>query len=149
MIYVHLRDIEREIRARKTSLECTVFNLKLDDDTEHLVTPRQLQIHPLSDAPISLNFLKWNPKIRMRIPLKYINADQSVDLRRGCFLMPINKYVECLCAYEPPQHIIVDLNGTIKNQVIRLSNVKLPPGVVACKNKIEDIPLVKITSSSG
>jgi hypothetical protein len=37
--------------------------------------------------------------------------------------MAINRYVECTCATEPPQHIIVDLKGAEKNQVIRLSNV--------------------------
>jgi ribosomal protein L25 (general stress protein Ctc) len=46
MIHVKLRALEKEIRERKTSLECTVFKLKLDDNTEHIVTPRQLQIHP-------------------------------------------------------------------------------------------------------
>jgi hypothetical protein len=37
--------------------------------------------------------------------------------------MRINKYVECLCAAEPPPHITVDLTGAEKGQVIRLSNV--------------------------
>jgi hypothetical protein len=77
----------------------------------------------VSDAPISINWLRWNPLIRVRIPLKFINADQSTDLRRGCFLMRINRYVECLCATEPPPHITVDLAGAEKGQVIRLSNV--------------------------
>lgn len=63
------------------------------------VIPRQVQVNPITDLPISCNFLRYIPgKNRVRIPIELINAEQSVDLKRGCFLVHSNRYLECVCS---------------------------------------------------
>ena len=153
MVSVELKTIAKELRERKNSMENTIYRLRLDDNTTHLVTPRQLQVHPCKfsttihyyptlpnipssllvppvlDIPIAVNFLKYRPGNRMRIPVDFVNADMSVDLRRGCFLTRINRFVECICENDVPTKLVVDLSGVQKGDVVRLSALTLPAGV--------------------
>ena len=46
MVSIELKAIAKELRDRKNSMENTIYRLRLDDGTTHLVTPRQLQVHP-------------------------------------------------------------------------------------------------------
>jgi hypothetical protein len=56
MVSVDLKTIAAELRERKSSMENTIYRLRLDDGTTHLVTPRQLQVHPRELAPLSRGF---------------------------------------------------------------------------------------------
>ncbi len=40
-----LKDVTREIRERGKAFENTLYELNLDNNTKHLVVPRQTQIH--------------------------------------------------------------------------------------------------------
>ena len=44
-----------------------------------------------------MNYLIYTPGRRLRIPLEYINHDMSNDLKRGCFVYRINRFLECYC----------------------------------------------------
>ena len=79
---------------------------------------------------MAINFLKYRPGTRLRIPLKFINSDQSVDIRRGCLLVRVNRFIDCKCQNDIPPHIIVDLSQAKQNDVIRLRDIKLPKGVI-------------------
>ena len=46
MVTVDMKIIAAELRERKNSFENTIYRLRLDDNTTHYVTPRQLQVHP-------------------------------------------------------------------------------------------------------
>ena len=46
LVSIELKTIAKELRDRKNSMENTIYRLRLDDGTSHLVTPRQLQVHP-------------------------------------------------------------------------------------------------------
>lgn len=83
----------------------------------------------MNDAPLSCNFLKYWPGNRVRIPIEYINEDECPDLKKGCFLVQVNRFLECTCGDVVPATIIVDLAGKQKGSVIRLSDLKIPAGV--------------------
>jgi Ribosomal protein TL5, C-terminal domain len=103
------------------------------------------------DEPISVNFLRYRPGNRMRIPVEFINADQSVDLRRGSFLTRVNRYVECICdnGVPIPQNLMIDLTGVMKGEVIRVGSLKLPPGVRPAPSVPGDFVLGVIKSSKS
>jgi len=135
LISVETKALSREIRSRGVTLENTVFELNVMDEdgteTKHAVAPRQLTRNPLTDLPMSCNFLKYWSGARMRIPLNFINQDQSVALKRGCFLLRVNRFIECIVD-DPesiPDYINVDVTGTEKNDVLRLEHVTFPPNV--------------------
>lgn len=85
----------------------------------------------VTDKPLSVNFLRHRPNNRLKIPIEFVNADQSADLKRGCFLFRVNKFLECICEGEVPSSIELDLTGAIKGQVFRINSpaLKLPPKV--------------------
>lgn len=83
----------------------------------------------VSDLPVSVNFLNYGPGSRVRIPIEYINEDQSQDMRRGCFLVRVNNFVECVCDEAVPPRIVVDLANAKKGDVYRLTTTSLPPKV--------------------
>ena len=44
----------------------------------HYVLPRQIQIDPLTEQPISVNFIKYKPGLRLRFPLQVRSASHLV-----------------------------------------------------------------------
>ena len=46
MISIDKKELAREMRERERSFENTIYELKLSDNTTHVVTPRQLQVNP-------------------------------------------------------------------------------------------------------
>jgi hypothetical protein len=90
----------------------------------------------VSDSPQSVNFLLYQPGSVLRIPLTYENAELSVDMRRGCFVAKVNRYVEC-----------VDLTGREKNDVIRIGSIVFPPGVRPHKTVTDDFVIAVIQSA--
>ena len=56
-VMVDTSEVERMIRVHGWSLENTVMRMMLDGE-EVLVVPRQLQRHPVSEAPVSCNWLR-------------------------------------------------------------------------------------------
>ena len=101
----------------------------------------------VSDAPQSVNFLLYHPGNLLRIPLAYENADLSIDLKRGCFVARINRYVECVCTGKVPSYIMVDLTGKAKNDVIRVTNLTFPEGVSPSKNVTKDYVIAVVQSA--
>ena len=120
---VDAKSVARELRTLGDGIQNTIFELRLRD-TEgnlqtHAVLPRQIPLNPLTDAPMSINFLKYWPGQFVRIPLNYINHDQSIGLKRGCFLLRTSWFVECVVDSADPAHmpkaLDVDLSGTEKD----------------------------------
>jgi large subunit ribosomal protein L25 len=101
----------------------------------------------VSDSPQSVNFLLYQPGSVLRIPLTYENAELSVDLRRGCFVAKVNRYVECVCTGDVPNYLNVDLTGREKNDVIRIGSIVFPPGVRPHKTVTDDFVIAVIQST--
>ena len=101
----------------------------------------------VSDSPLSVNFLIYQPGSVMRIPFAYENADLSTDLRRGSFVARINRYIECTCTGKVPAYIMVDLTGKEKNDVIRVNHLVFPPGVRPSRTVKDDFVVAVIQSA--
>ena len=77
--------------------------------------------------PVSVNFLEYHPGNYLRIPVQVVNTENSVDLRRGCFLIRLNNFVECVCSdTNIPENIQLDLSASKKGDVFRVGNLALP-----------------------
>lgn len=163
-IKISQKDVMRELRIRGPSFENTVYNLTVkkeldelnEDNTpktevvvQYLVTPRQTHFSPVTEFPISVNFLRYRPGNRVRIPVIYKNMDQSQDMKRGCFLVHVNQFIECVCDDVVPASIIVDLAEAKKGDVYRLTPTLLPPRVRPSKYVSADYVLGVVQSSRG
>lgn len=143
---LHAPEEENTEAVKETTGESTVAMGKTTSSSsskavsKHLAIARQTQFDPITDLPVSVNWLRYYPGVKMRIPFSYYNEDKSTELKRGgSYLMTINRWVECVCDDEIPQSIPVDLSMVdARNPVIRLSQVHLPPRVRPHKSVSRD-----------
>lgn len=138
--------IKKDLRLLSMSLGNTLYELDVDGQSKQLAIVKQLQICPVTDEPLCLNFLRYKPGTKIRLPVVYINDDASVDIKRGAYVVHINRFVKCVCNLPDsiPRVITVDLTGLNIGDLVRLSDVKLPDGIVPVLGKATDLILAKI-----
>ena len=109
----------------------TILTLNVNGKPQN-VLPREVKYHIISDEPIHVDFLRVVPglKIRIEVPVKFINHEKSPGLKKGGVLNIVRRKVELKCPAENiPDEIVVDLNGTDIGTSIKISSVKLPENV--------------------
>lgn len=108
----------------------SLVTLKIDGE-EHRVICRGVQRDVVKDLPIHADFLRLSEKSRIAlfIPVEFVNRAASPGLKRGGVLTVVRPEVELrVLASEIPDHLTVDLTGLDINDVVKISNVTLPPG---------------------
>ncbi|MCD6034808.1 MAG: ribosomal protein L25/ral stress protein Ctc [Rickettsiales bacterium] len=102
------------------------------------VLPRDVQLHPVTDQIEHVDFLRIEKgqKVRVAVPVRFLNAERSPGLKRGGVLNIVRHDVELYCNPEKiPAFIEADLNGTRIGQSIHISHIALPEG---CEPVIRD-----------
>ena len=97
------------------------------------VLPREVKYHIISDEPTHVDFLRVLPgvKIKIEVPVNFINQDKSPGLKRGGVLNIVRRKVELKCPSEKiPESITLDLDGIDIGESFKISSVKLDPEVV-------------------
>lgn len=129
-IATNLRELNKQYeRGHFTS---KIINLDIDG-TVIQVLPKQVQIDPVTDAPIHIDFyrVEKDSKIKVLVAVEFINADKSPGLKRGGVLNIVRRDVEFLAPIDSiPEKIIVDLDGKQIGETIHISHIKVPEGVV-------------------
>src|SRR5438477_156394 len=79
----------------------TIYELDVDG-TKHRVIPRDFQLDPVKDLPVHVDFLRLGvgAKIRVRIPVHTMNADQAPGVKRGGTINMVTHAVEVECPAE-------------------------------------------------
>ena len=109
----------------------TVYEIKIDGGVER-VLPREVQLHPVTDVPQHVDFLRVGAatKVTVEVACEFINEEDCVGLTRGGVLNVVRYAIEFLCAVDAiPQTIVVDLAGFDIGDSIHFSHVDVPDGV--------------------
>lgn len=109
----------------------TVITLKIEGG-DRLVIPRDVQLHPVKDTPLHVDFLRIGKDglIRVAVPVKFINDNLSPGLKRGGVLNIVRHDVEVWCPYDKiPPAFVIDLNGVMIGTSIHSSSITMPEGV--------------------
>ncbi len=88
---------------------------------------RDVQFHPVSDAPEHVDFqrLAAGEQIRVAVPVHFENEGLSSGLKRGGVLNVIRHAVEVYCDPDHiPEHFTADLSGLDFNASVRWSDLK-------------------------
>ncbi len=96
------------------------------------VLPKDYQLDPVRDFPMHVDFLRVgkNTIVTVNIPVRFVNEEKSVGIRRGGVLNIVRHDIEAHCpATTIPDFIEVDLAGTDLGDSIHISAVALPEGV--------------------
>ena len=97
------------------------------------VLPREVKYHIISDEPTHVDFLRVLPgvKIKIEVPVNFINSDKSPGLKRGGVLNIVRRKVELKCPSEKiPGNLTIDLDGVDIGESFKISSIKLDPEVV-------------------
>jgi large subunit ribosomal protein L25 len=110
----------------------TLLSLKVGKEEQAAVL-KDLQRHPYKNQVVHIDFqrVREDEKIRMPVPLHFINEATSVGVKQhGGVMSHLRNDVEVLCLPKDlPEHIEVDLQELGRGQIIHLSELKLPEGV--------------------
>ena len=111
----------------KENFLSNILTLKIDGKT-HNVLPREVKYHIISDEPTHVDFLRVLPgvKIKIDVPVNFINHDKSPGLKRGGVLNIVRRKVELRCPSEKiPENLTIDLDGVDIGESFKISSIKL------------------------
>jgi large subunit ribosomal protein L25 len=109
----------------------SIITLNINGKNQN-VLPREITYNVLSDEPTHIDFLRVVPgvKIRIEVPVQFINHETSPGLKRGGVLNIVRRKVELKCPSEKiPESIVIDLDGIEIGESFKISSVKLEEGV--------------------
>jgi len=116
----------------KENFLSNIVSLKIDGKDQN-VLPREVFYDVLTDEPIHVDFLRVVPgvKIRIEVPVEFINHDKSPGLKRGGVLNIVRRKVELKCPSEKiPGKLTIDLDGVDIGESFKISSIKLESEVV-------------------
>lgn len=99
------------------------------DGQKHLVLPREVQLHPVTDRPEHADFLRVSEKttIRASIPVRVTNEKASPGLTKGGVLNLVHHEVEIYCrATDIPEEFLVDLTGLDVGGSVHVNALNMP-----------------------
>ena len=129
-IAMPLKEIRLEL-SKNPRFFSTVFELDFGDE-KLKVLPREAQLHPVSDDPLHVDFLRaeQGAVIHVDVPVRFVHEEQSPGLKRGGVLNIVRRTLELICPADAiPGEILVDLAGREIGDSVHISHVTLPPGV--------------------
>ena len=116
----------------KENFLSNIVTLNIDNESQN-VLPREIKYHVLTDEPIHVDFLRVVPgvKIRIEVPVQFINHEKSPGLKRGGVLNIVRRKVELRCPSEKiPGKLTIDLDGVDIGESFKISSINLENDVV-------------------
>jgi large subunit ribosomal protein L25 len=115
----------------KENFLSNIVALNVDGKLQN-VLPREIKYHVISDEPIHVDFLRVVPgvKIRIEVPVQFINHEKSPGLKRGGVLNIVRRKVELRCPSEKiPESLVIDLDGVDIGESFKISSINLETDV--------------------
>jgi large subunit ribosomal protein L25 len=138
MLKTQWAELQRELDRYHRHFESRVYDLTIYDGDESetvRVLPRDVQRHPVQGRIYCANFLRYHAGRPIKIPIVYINQEESPALKRDGYIIPVNKYVECIVedGAPIPKALELECTGLQLKDVIKLNRLIFPDGVKPSK----------------
>tara|TARA_B110000093_G_scaffold167732_1_gene194213 strand:- start:12 stop:704 length:693 start_codon:yes stop_codon:yes gene_type:complete len=120
-----------KILIDKENFLSNIITLNLGGKPQN-VLPREITYNVITDEPTHIDFLRvvTGVKIRIEVPVQFINHEKSPGLKRGGVLNIVRRKIELKCPSEKiPESIIIDLDGIEIGESFKISSIKLEEGV--------------------
>lgn len=128
-ISVDYRTIHQQLHTGH--FQSTIYVLDLEGNKTRVI-PRAVQLHPIRDFPIHVDFLRLgkDAQVTVDVPVRFLNEAASPGLKRGGVLNIVRHEIAVRCPADAiPDHFEIDLTGLEIGDSIHISAVKLPEGV--------------------
>jgi large subunit ribosomal protein L25 len=109
----------------------TVFDIDVAGKSTRAI-PRDVQLDPVKDIPIHVDFQRIGAdnRVRIGVPMRFVNEANSPGLKRGGVLNIVRREVEVWApADKIPEYFEADLEGLEIGRSVHISAIKLPEGV--------------------
>lgn len=127
-----------------------ILTLNVGKASEKVIL-KAMQRHPAKPRILHMDFLRVraDQKLHMHVPLHFLGEASAPGLKDGGVFSHVMSDVEISCLpADLPEFIEVDVSGMVVDQVLHLSDLKLPKGValVAFSHGMEghDSPVVSL-----
>ncbi len=110
----------------------TIYTIKVEGGSDEKALPRDVQFHPVTDAPMHVDFmrLRKGARINVNIPVVFINEEECPGIAEGGTLTIVREEVELYCPVDAiPTEVECDLATVQLGDTVRISGVNLPEGV--------------------
>jgi len=124
----------------------SILSLKVGDKTEQVVL-KDLQRHPAKPFIQHIDFqrIMAKEKIRMQVPLHFINEDICPGVKSGGNVAHTVNEIEVLCLPgNLPEYIDIEMSEMDVGDSVHLSEIKLPEGVELAHAPDPDLPVVTV-----
>ena len=107
------------------------FSINVDGE-KHRVLPKDLQLHPVKETILHLDFLRIgeNTKVTVSVPVQFINENDCPGLKQGGVINIVRHEIEIKSPVNKiPEMLEIDLKGIEIGDSIHISSVKLDEDV--------------------
>lgn len=128
MITLDPKEVGREVG--KAGFFARLVDIEIDGKPTRTL-PRDVQLDPIYDQPIHVDFLRVNAgtKITVAVPVHFVGQEASPGIRRGGMLNIVRHEIELICPVENiPDRLIVNLEGLNIGETIHIGSIGLPEG---------------------
>lgn len=129
-VLISLEPRELARAAARPGFFATLIDIKVDGES-HRALPREVQHHPVTDAPLHVDFMRVGAgaRITVTVPVVFVNQERAPGLRRGGILNIVRHGIEMsVSADSIPDRIVVDLDGLDMGDSIHIHSIQLPEG---------------------
>ncbi|MBT7770126.1 MAG: 50S ribosomal protein L25/general stress protein Ctc, partial [Rhodospirillales bacterium] len=126
MISVDPIELTQQLHVRGFFARVCEVNL---DGEIHRVLPRDIQLDPVTDRPLHVDFMRFSATTRVAVEIR-VQIDNEEDcpgLRAGGVINIVRHTIEALCRPDDiPDFLTVDLAGLEIGDGVHISSVDLP-----------------------
>jgi len=114
------------------SFYSSILNIKVGENSQAAIV-KDIQRHPAKRIIMHMDFQRIveGEKIKMNVPIHYLNAEESVGVKQeGGSVSQLVNDVEVSCLPKDlPEYFEVDIVELKLNEMLHLSDIKVPEGV--------------------
>jgi len=122
------REIASEMH--RTGFFARLVEVQIDGGA-HRVLPRDVQVDPVTDAPLHVDFMRVGvgTRIHVAVPVVFTDQESAPGLKRGGILNIVRHEIDLVCSADNiPDRITVSLDGLDIGDTIHIHSVTLPEG---------------------
>ena len=114
------------------SFYSSILNIKVGEKSQAAIV-KDIQRHPAKRIIMHMDFQRIveGEKIKMNVPIHYLNAEESIGVKQeGGSVSQLVNDVEVSCLPKDlPEYFEVDIAELKLNEMLHLSDIKVPEGV--------------------
>jgi len=130
-VLISLDPVELDHQLRRPGFFAHVFEITIGGNT-HRVLARDLQVDPITDRPLHVDFMRFSASTRVdvEVPVIFQHQEECPGLKRGGVLNIVRHTVEMRCKPDSiPESILADLTGLDIGDSIHISDIELPDDI--------------------